>query len=63
MHHVRVGVLRFYGQTGDTASVKRNHVITLQTEHKCVLDPCRALEGEGYQVPTAEEKGKGGEEE
>lgn len=37
------GVGRFY---------KRNkkHVITTHTEHKCVLDSCRALESEGFEV-------------
>lgn len=29
---------------------KKNHVITLQTEHKCVLDSCRHLEQEGFEV-------------
>lgn len=37
------GVARFYG-------AKKKHVITTQTEHKCVLDSCRALEGEGFRV-------------
>lgn len=37
------GVARFYGS-------KKKHIITTQTEHKCVLDSCRALEGEGYRV-------------
>ena len=37
------GVARFYGE-------KKKHVITTQTEHKCVLDSCRALEGEGFRV-------------
>lgn len=37
------GVARFYGE-------KRNHIITTQTEHKCVLDSCRALEAEGFKV-------------
>ena len=37
------GVARFYKQ-------KRNHIITLQTEHKCVLDSCRILESEGIKV-------------
>lgn len=37
------GVARFY-------SAKKKHVITTQTEHKCVLDSCRALEGEGFRV-------------
>ncbi|XP_014260019.1 probable cysteine desulfurase, mitochondrial [Cimex lectularius] len=37
------GVARFY-------SSKKKHVITTQTEHKCVLDSCRALENEGFKV-------------
>lgn len=37
------GVARFYGE-------KKKHIITTQTEHKCVLDSCRALEGEGFKV-------------
>ncbi|XP_077982257.1 cysteine desulfurase-like [Glandiceps talaboti] len=37
------GVARFYKS-------KKKHIITTQTEHKCVLDSCRALEGEGFQV-------------
>ena len=28
----------------------KKHVITTQTEHKCVLDSCRFLEQEGYDV-------------
>ncbi|XP_065915316.1 cysteine desulfurase-like isoform X2 [Dysidea avara] len=37
------GVSRFY-------SAKKKHVITTQTEHKCVLDSCRVLEQEGFEV-------------
>nr|AGU68103.1 cysteine desulfurase [Angomonas desouzai] len=29
---------------------KKNHIITLQTEHKCVLDSCRYLEMDGFEV-------------
>lgn len=29
---------------------KKNHVITVQTEHKCVLDSCRYLENQGFKV-------------
>ena len=39
------GVARFFGRAG-----KKNHIITSQTEHKCVLDSCRHLQDEGYQV-------------
>jgi cysteine desulfurase len=38
------GVAHFYKNAG------KNHVITAQTEHKCVLDSCRFLENEGFEV-------------
>jgi cysteine desulfurase len=38
------GVARFYGKSG------KKHVITTQTEHKCVLDSCRSLEQEGFDI-------------
>ena len=38
------GVAHFYRS-------KKKHIITLTTEHKCVLDSCRALESEGFEVP------------
>ncbi|KAJ2454270.1 cysteine desulfurase [Coemansia sp. RSA 2336] len=37
------GVARFY-------KGKKNHIITSQTEHKCVLDSCRVLQEEGFEV-------------
>lgn len=37
------GVGRFYKKN-------KKHVITTQTEHKCVLDSCRSLESEGFEV-------------
>ncbi|CAG9862709.1 unnamed protein product [Phyllotreta striolata] len=37
------GVGRFYKD-------KKKHIITTQTEHKCVLDSCRALENEGFRI-------------
>jgi cysteine desulfurase len=37
------GAAQFYKQKG-------NHIITLKTEHKAVLDTCRQLEREGFEV-------------
>ncbi|KAF9604292.1 hypothetical protein IFM89_005618 [Coptis chinensis] len=37
------GVMHFYRE-------KKKHVITTQTEHKCVLDSCRHLQQEGFDV-------------
>ncbi|ODQ67131.1 cysteine desulfurase [Nadsonia fulvescens var. elongata DSM 6958] len=37
------GVARFYKN-------KKKHIITTQTEHKCVLDSCRRLQDEGFDV-------------
>ncbi|AIF81813.1 cysteine desulfurase [endosymbiont of Acanthamoeba sp. UWC8] len=37
------GVAKFYRD-------QRDHIITAQTEHKCVLDTCRHLEQEGFKV-------------
>jgi len=37
------GVAKFYGS-------KKNHIITVLSEHKCVLDACRHLEQEGIKV-------------
>jgi cysteine desulfurase len=40
------GVARF----AKRSNPKKNHVITTQTEHKCVLDSCRHLQEEGFDV-------------
>ena len=37
------GVARFYKD-------QKNHIITVATEHKCVLDACRHLEQDGFDV-------------
>lgn len=29
---------------------RKKHLVTTQTEHKCVLDSCRSLEAEGFRV-------------
>ncbi len=47
------GVARFYGPAagGPSAPRARRHIITTQTEHKCVLDSCRQLEeDEGFSI-------------
>src|SRR5579885_2628635 len=31
-------------------SLGKDHIVTLATEHKCVLESCRALEAEGFRV-------------
>ncbi|GAO14761.1 uncharacterized protein UV8b_04546 [Ustilaginoidea virens] len=39
------GVARFFGRSG-----RKKHVVTTQTEHKCVLDSCRHLQDEGFDI-------------
>ncbi|AXW84077.1 IscS subfamily cysteine desulfurase [Anaplasma marginale] len=46
------GLARFYKNKG-------NHIITLKTEHKCVLDSCRHLETEGFEVTYLDVRGDG----
>ncbi len=38
------GALRFHRQFG------KDHVVTLVTEHKCVIESCRAMEAEGFRA-------------
>jgi hypothetical protein len=38
------GIARFHRKSG------KKHIITTQTEHKCVLDSCRYLQDEGFDV-------------
>lgn len=37
------GLAKFYGD-------KKKHIITLTTEHKCVLESCRDLERQGFEI-------------
>jgi cysteine desulfurase len=37
------GVAEFYGD-------KRKHIVTVKTEHKCILDTCRHLEQKGFKI-------------
>ncbi|KYM95024.1 PREDICTED: cysteine desulfurase, mitochondrial [Cyphomyrmex costatus] len=46
------GIARFYKS-------KKTHIVTTQTEHKCVLDSCRALEAEGFDVTYISVKSNG----
>jgi len=46
------GIAKFYGG-------KKNHIITLITEHKCILDSCRHLEEDGFVVTYLPVKSNG----
>ena len=37
------GIAKFYGS-------KKRHIVTVVTEHKCILDTCRHLEQDGFKV-------------
>ncbi len=47
-----IGAARFYSRKG-------KHIITAKTEHKAVLDPCRALTKEGFEITYLEPDAQG----
>lgn len=47
-----LGVARMYGEKG-------KHIITCRIEHKAVIDPCKYLETQGYEVTWLNPDGKG----
>lgn len=46
------GIAQFYKN-------KKNHIITCATEHKCVLDSCRHLEAQGFEITYVPVKDSG----
>ncbi len=47
-----IGAARFYSRKG-------KHIVTAKTEHKAVLDPCRALTKEGFEITYLEPDAQG----
>src|SRR5688572_11905468 len=41
------------------APASRRHIVTIATEHRAVLDPCRALERDGFRVTYLDVDGEG----
>lgn len=52
-----LGVAGFY--QNHAQSQHRKHIITMQTEHKAVLDPCKHLEKNGYEITYLSPKSNG----
>lgn len=46
------GVCGFYGK-------EKNHIITCITEHKCVIESCRAMQADGFEVTFLKPKSDG----
>lgn len=44
--------LALKGVAASRAYSERRHIITVRTEHRAVLDPCRHLEDQGFEVTT-----------
>ena len=47
------GIAEFYADKG-------KHIVTVQTEHKCVLDSCRHLEDDGFEITYLPVDAQGG---
>lgn len=51
--------LALKGVAASPAYSERRHIITVRTEHRAVLDPCRHLEDQGFEVTTLNVDGCG----
>lgn len=44
------GLAYYENSRSESTKIKKNHIITLQTEHKCVLESCRYLSNQGFDI-------------
>lgn len=44
------GLAYYENAKSESTKIKKNHIITLQTEHKCVLESCRHLSNNGFDI-------------
>lgn len=44
------GVAKFYGSNTTSSGIRKNHIITTNTEHKCVLEASKSLKDDGFEV-------------
>lgn len=44
------GLAYYENSRSESTKIKKNHIITLQTEHKCVLESCRHLSNQGFDI-------------
>ena len=44
------GLAYYENARSESTKIKKNHIITLQTEHKCVLESCRHLSNQDFDI-------------